>query len=560
MRELRARREERERREREEDERQREEDAAALAEAEEIAEAIRQIEEFERQEAIRLAEEETRRQLEEELALARLEEERLLEQLARREAEEEAERQLQQILFESSKEECEAMTRCLKHIIDYQHAALMTNHELQERKRIEERDQQYQRVAEEMARLESWLQENIQKRTQALREKQTQETQELQRKAEEAEDELFMQMHMYLRDKPNREQREKRMRDAFQREQKVKQDALKAKQDKEQRKLEFGVPYELEGLSKAAALKREPVEKEFRSSLAQLGNEIGRDRRVFDLVSKRRVAMLNEHKRLVLEQLETQVEPVGLTEDQARDIEPILPGLDTVEEELNDTWEWSFHVNTGPSKESEDLYGTSTGEPRMSATLLDIKRELGMLHDDETSQLGRSDTVARPIPGAYPVPATDPSSSKTTTVTPTQSTVRRLPAEHSPVVSLISMPDVSASSGILPTIQTEDNWGPSSSSHRISNISTGTISSINTGNSDDRRASSRTSVSLSPDADPREANVGSMSTNSAMGQAAAEKDKGKKKLFGRGFLQKRDLSEEEIRRRMMRTVGDGFGS
>lgn len=400
--ELRARREERTRE-------QEEADAAVEAEAEEIAEAIRQIEQMELAEAVRREEEERQRQLEEELMLARLEEERLLEEIARREAEEEMERQLRETLLTSSREECQTMMSTLMQIINFQHAALMSDHESRELKCLEKKETDQERHSGKVSKNTKWLEANIKKRRDILNERQTGEQQSLQLQAEEEEDEMFMQMHIYLKDKANREAREKKMRTAFQKQQTERQEELSKRHEEERRKLEESVYFEREGLRKAASIRLDPIVKEFQASLKTLGSQIGGDRKWFQMVSTRRIAMVKEHQKIVLGQVKAQEEPVGLTEELSKTIEPILPALDSNQPESprddptpNVDKAVPLSATVQQLQEEEDMYGPSINNP--SKTLAQEPNTT----TTTTTAPHRSGTIVRSIPGAYP--ATQPSS------------------------------------------------------------------------------------------------------------------------------------------------------
>jgi len=391
--ELRARREERTRE-------QEEADAAAEADAEELAEAIRQIEQMELEETVRREEEERQRQLEEELMLARLEEERLLEEISRREAEEEMARQLRETLLTSSKEECQTMMDTLMQIIIFQHAALMSEHESRELQCVEKKETKQERHSGKVADHAQWLEDNIRKRRSTLQKRQTQELQALQLQAEEEEDDMFMQMHTYLKDKPNREAREMKMRDAFQKQQTERQEELAKRHREERKTLEESSYSEREGLRKATSMKLDPIIKEFQLSLRTLGSQIGADRKWFQMVSTRRIEMMKEHRNIVLRQIEGQEEPTGLTEELARTIELTLPVVDDGQPGSSgiDRRAAAFGAPSSTSfdalPEEEDMYGPSTGAFRRS---LAQDRSPTMT----TATLNGSSTIIDSMPGSY---------------------------------------------------------------------------------------------------------------------------------------------------------------
>ena len=609
LQELRTRRQEREQREHEQEERQREEDEAALAEAEEIAEAIRQVEEMEREEAIRRVEEERRKQLEEELLLAQLEEARLLEEIARREAEEEAERQLREVLLASSQEECQAMMKILMQIINFQHAALMSEHAALEQRCTHEHEARHQKALNESEEKHLWLHENIAKRTEALNDVQRQEWEQLLQQAEEEEDDLFMQMTMYLRDKPNREQREKKMRDALQRQQLEKQTELQARHDEERQKLDFGIHYEFCGLQKADFVRMEPLEAQHQSTLEQLGRRVGCDRKWFQLISTRRIEMLLEHKRLILDQIKAEKEPLGLTEELANSVIPMLPLTDDcctpslapyssagehtqLETSSTVEIEWPpLESHSKPTRQKVQLSvlglavepvddkfesPVSPLEPP-SAQRPPTLSPAAASQASETA-LARSDTIVRHVPGAFP--ATNPSTLSNRHTYPQSATVQqegqpsildrprpRKPKRNS-AAAAVSMSGVMAMSFMVETkddplqqpAATAPNPTERSGSVATTDSSNPSMSSITTVPSkttyDSSRTSSRITATDAELLDSISASKVAHTWSTSMAGGKTGKKRGS--IFG-NLLKKKDMSEEEIKRKMSTCVGDGYG-
>lgn len=532
IRELRAQREERAQMQEEERRRREEEDEAARLEAEEMAEALRQVEELERQDAIRRVEEERRRQLEEELALALMEEARLLEEIARREEEEEAERQFRQILIASFKEECQAMMDCLLQIINHQHATLMSTHSQQEQSLVQEHEARKAHAASHSDTMFRWFHENADRRLATLNSKQKSEVDSLLLQIENEEDEMFMDMHIHLRGKPNREQREKKMRDAFERLQHERKERLAQQHLVQHQRHEIGVQYELEGLQKAAMMRVEPLEPEFNTALERFGGQVGCDRHWLRLVSTRRINMLNEHKRIVLEQLEAQQEPIGLTEEQARTIEPIVPALDDNSTAEPDTPLAAAIAGQLGSSEQEDLYGAHQGE---HTTVL----------PPDTDSLSRSPTVTRhvPTPVSIPTPNTLIQTNPDDIITPAP--------------AILTHQDYIATSLNSPTITTTKHL--SRDSHSSSSPSTSTSTTTNPSSPATSITSTTTSLS-----DKLTHHTSGQVESLTSEHAGPSKDKGKGKakgisgLFHFSHKKKEPLSDEEIRRRMSR-VGAGDG-
>jgi len=561
------------------DQRQQEQDATAQAEAAEIAEAIAQIEEMERQEAIGLAEEERQRQLEEELMLAKLEEARLLEEIAKREAEEEAEKVFRQTLLESSKEECQMLMSSLMQIINFQHAAFMSKHEAKQQSCIPKSPIQQATALGESFTSASWLQENILKRTKALHTEQREEWEQLLRQADEEEDDMFMQIHMYLRYKPNREQREKRMRDTFQQQQQEKQAALQIKHEDELRRLELSTQCENGGLKRAQSVRLEPVEEQFQSSLRQLGWHIGCDRQWFQLVSTRRIEMLKEHKRLVLEQLEAEQDPVGLTEERARYIGPTLPAMSDGQAESadfdsvdrQDAAQLAHCELAQPPcplpPETADLYSPD-GQDASDEPATPVEQTCPPLtppsiaQAEGAPQLTRSVTIIRPIPGAYPTSTIIAKSSskrssghylnafEAPSIRPPKAITKRKPLPSS--YNARSSP-VSAENDIY-TVPRKDT-GPTSTSTSTS-VSPSTSSTSAT-TIDTEHKSKTPTTSADPGANLHARIEPTLLVRNVPSWTGGANGKGRSFLskFGR----RKEISEEEIRRRMSGCVGDGFG-
>lgn len=571
--ELRARRAERAQAEEEERRRREEEDEAARVEAEEMAEAIRQVEELERQEATRRAEEERIRQLEEELALARLEEERLMEEIARREAEEEAERQFREILITSSKQECQIMMKKLIEIVDYQHATLMSDHATQEQNTSEGYEvRKFQQTSQSNTEL-GWLQENISHRVKALDAKERSEWEALLQQNELEEDEMFMEMHMHLRGKPNREQREKRMRDAFHKQYQEKMDRLRHQHQLERQRHEMGVCYEMEGLRKAASVRLEALDREYSANLENLGTRVGCDRKWFQVVSTRRINMLDRNTTIVLQQLKAQEEPIGLTEEQARSVEPILPALvnsTTVPSGFEGALEGIVH---NQEQEEADLYGPG----------LDGRSSIRA--PSELNTLNRSNTKIRTAPDTDPVLTVTSSEHPTSLSTEALSTRMNLnlPTDRAdqssvPVSTAVfelpatttNLTTTDASLAMTKHLSTDTQYS-TSSSHSASSTSSDS-SNTNTSTSSGMSTSTSTSPSLHDHSPHTNAYVLHRSLRSAPSQASVEvagtgtaTAKGKEKqhritgLF-RSHHKKKEISEEEIRRRMSKAVfGDSLG-
>lgn len=586
IRELRAQYEQRTQMEEEERRRREEEDEAARIEAEEMAEAIRQVEEIERQDAIRRVEEERQRQLEEELMLAQLEEARLLEEIARREEEEEAERQFREILITSSKEECQAMMKTLMQIINYQHTALMSSHQTREDGVKEEKEFKKAQQASEFDTSWRWLQENVNRRKANLDTKHQSERDALLVQSDYTEDEMFMNMQIYLRDKPHREQREKKMRDAFQRQKQENEDRLQQRQATERKWFEMGANYEFEGLRKYASMHTKPPEKEDDTALKELGALIGCDRQWFQLISTRRINMLNEHKKIILQQLEAREEPNGLTKDEASLVAPIPPIPQDENTEPSSVKPLLLTGLPAQQAETSDLYGAASERP----TSTSIQRK------PVSTTPHRSDTVIRSVPGAFPAPTSTSTSAQPQL--PSQDSIMNRPrpptsrASQRPdnttpsspsTISLSSPPDQSQTTSDPTTSSTQASL---SSYDSTTNSSTATLSPITTPSSKHSSIQSTSAFSTSTSTTNSGISSNSMNTDSSASTTTdtslldtiptdaiarhrdsqsqtlpQDKKKGSLGSRLRGFAKKKEYSDEEIRWRMSTraTVGDGWG-
>jgi len=391
-----------------------------------------------------------------------------------------------------------------------------------------------------------------------------------------------MLMQIYLRDKPNREQREKRMQDIFQQQQQEMQASLQSKHDDERRSLEVSIQYESEGLQLAQRTRLESIEEQFQSSLRRLGWHIGCNRQWFELVSTRRIGMLKECRRLVLKQLEAEQDPVGLSEEQAKHIGPTLPaisegGTESAGVNSINRQDPSQLIHCEPTQppslpppppppETADLYSPDERDApdNAAASVQQTRPPLAprnMPVRDGDSQLGHSGTIVRPIPGAYPTSSTvAPATSK-------RSKGHYLNAFGPPAIR--SLPVVTKRKPLPRRDST--GFSPVSTGREMCTAPRKEVESTSTGpsmrqgsatTSDTRRTSQSSTWTCLAD-EQADAASRACTMEASLGVRVSTKADGSAGKKGRGFFSKfssrRELGEEEVRRRVSRCVGDGFG-
>ena len=305
--------------------RQREQaDATARAEADEVARAMAAVE------RLAWAEEERRRRRElqrqrEEAELARLEQIRLQEEEQRRREEAEAERQYQEVLRLSLREEGEAMIAILCRICDHQRIALDDRHGIVEKDLIEACDKRNQQQIDAHEQLQAKIARNATSRLEKLGVKQEQETSTLTARQEEHEDDVFLQIQIHLRDKPNKESREKRLQEELRKQQESEMKDLKARHAKERLKIENSATMEKEGIERTTKYRQQDLDRKHAATVRNAAISVAAERLWFDLVTQRRFAMVGAHNRIGMQEHEAGHEPNGLTEDGAAQISALPP-------------------------------------------------------------------------------------------------------------------------------------------------------------------------------------------------------------------------------------------
>ncbi|RMZ91818.1 hypothetical protein DV736_g948, partial [Chaetothyriales sp. CBS 134916] len=300
--------------------------AAEEREIQEVARANAEIEQIAREDEERRLQQEAQRVLElqlEEAELARLEQIRLQEEQQRQRDEEEAERQLHEALRLSVEEEAEAILQALKDVIYHQHLSLDDRQRHQEQLLHDQFEKQKGSQAVGAKQLQTNIDHNIVKRKERLKAKQDSELQALARKHQFQEDDIFLQIQLYLQGKPNREIREKRM---FEELAKCQEDAcqsLKVKHQTELEKFEKTADMEIEGIMRSHRSRERLDEEQHRRKLKKLRHAWATERIWFVKVQTRRKEMVHEHSKLVLQAFNAGQDTVGLTEELAGQILPL---------------------------------------------------------------------------------------------------------------------------------------------------------------------------------------------------------------------------------------------
>ena len=268
-------------------------------------------------------EEEERERKREEAELARLEQIRLEEEAAREREREEAERQLRDALRLSIQEDAVMLMSSLKELLHAQHIALDDRQGAEEDRLIAALGKDGEVLAKNAEMLLANMQKNVKRRMDQLKVNQLREAHELSQKQEDQEDDVFLQMQTHLKNKPNREQREKRLLEAMKREQEEETTQLKKKHGDDLTALEGVAVMEIEGLKRSGDLRRKKAKKDFDREMTQLLKKVAGDRIWFGVIWERRIEMMEEHGRMMVCDLEAGREPLGLTEEHAKTIMPL---------------------------------------------------------------------------------------------------------------------------------------------------------------------------------------------------------------------------------------------
>ncbi|EEP77778.1 predicted protein [Uncinocarpus reesii 1704] len=263
----------------------------AQREAQELADAIAEIERLEQletEERIRREEREAEERARQEAERARAEEAR-----RRREEEEAREREAQRLM--AIAELIRNLRLTLDRINESQQKMLNMRHEtdaLLLHSKIQDEKKQFD---EKRQRLELALQSNVKKRTDALSATHETEIAEMTSKHEDEEDETFISISRHLKNRPNREERERSI-----------MDKLKAAQDRELASLQKTHKEAMEELEHTASIEASSLEaglaKESQLACPSVANrqilaqDITIDRHWFQAVTKKRADLLELHR------------------------------------------------------------------------------------------------------------------------------------------------------------------------------------------------------------------------------------------------------------------------
>lgn len=294
-------------------------------EEEEVAEAVRRIEEMERKEEERRAEEARERE-----EMARQEKERIAEEEREAKAREESEKLRREDLKRHLLEKMMLLADKFNLIVQFQQQTLIERH-CGEEKELELPQEEAERPHSNLAvTMLAQMEANIEKRRTTLRAKQEKEMADLKAKHDAADDDFFMQVQVHLRGKLNREEREEKMRHEFKNLQEEELERLQQKQEEQWSDLDQYAQMEKRGVELFIKSNAEDVKKERAAKANEIVAKITAERKWFEIVSKRRRNMLERHGRLTLEEFEQGLEQViGLTAEKAAMISPLPKILDS---------------------------------------------------------------------------------------------------------------------------------------------------------------------------------------------------------------------------------------
>ncbi|KIV83706.1 hypothetical protein PV11_05708 [Exophiala sideris] len=293
-------------------------------EAAEIARAIADVEAVERQEA-----EERRRQQQEqeeiEAQLARLEEERVIQEAAWRQEAERLEREYQEMLRISVAEACNDLQNTLDNLVHAQQQMLDNRHLRGERRFSQQRDEQITMQQKQNQDLQTTMESNINKRTVLVERKHRSDIDVFTAEQDELEDDLFLDIHMHLHGKNDKDARERRLQEKFKKQRDEKYQELITKHRSEADALKANAAMELSVLNRSDDEKMARIGHRYLRELEAQVAVVAAERAWFELITKRRQNMLSANNRLMIEAVDAGADPIGLTEDAAAGIGPGLP-------------------------------------------------------------------------------------------------------------------------------------------------------------------------------------------------------------------------------------------
>lgn len=253
-------------------------------ETRELNQALEEVERLEQQE------------LEERLRCEHLEsEERTRQEERRRRREEERvrEKEAQRMLMMA--ESMRSLRLELTQINTSQQTMLDMRHEADTRALQLEIDEEMKQFDERRRRLEFALQSNVRQRTEALLASQEAEVKELSSKHEEDEDETFISMSRHLKNKPNREEREKSIMEKLKASQDRELAALRKAHTDAMEELDFKASLESQSLGIGLAREMQICCPSIRKRI-DLARDILIDRSWFRIVTKKRSELLELYR------------------------------------------------------------------------------------------------------------------------------------------------------------------------------------------------------------------------------------------------------------------------
>lgn len=305
-------------------------------ESAEIARAIAEVEALERIEAERRQQEEREEEERRQAELARLEAERLREEEARRREELRLEREFRKTLRISVEQACEALQSALEDVLRVQRTSLDSRHINLEKQYFQRCNAEVDEQQTSMETMMTALESHISGRIKALEESHEAELRAFDAKLQELEDDFFLEMQTHLRGKSDREGRERRLQDRFNKQQDAKREDIFGRQESEMEVVKAKAALEVRGLTRAQRQQVASLQATHATQLKALLAMVAADRAWYDFLSERRLNMVTEHTRLMLEAVGAGQEPVGLTEERAMAIRPFIRTDGRVEEAIND--------------------------------------------------------------------------------------------------------------------------------------------------------------------------------------------------------------------------------
>jgi hypothetical protein len=285
------------RREEELRERRRAVDAEAHREEEEITRAIAEVEAAERREAQEREAAERRREEErqrEEEELRRLEELRLAEEEQRRRGEEEAEQKRIEVIKSSIEERTSSLAKMLMELVQIQQMALTSRHEKAFQTIQTDLETLLASRQNDYERQKQKLLANIEKRSKLMKQKHDAATYATTSRHEGEEDDVFMQVQIHLRGKPNREAREKAMLETLARSHGDELARLADRQTVEATNLRDAAAMEAKGLEHGHCAQVGKIKNTSQLKMVDLNRAMMAERHWFEAVTRRRHALLQD--------------------------------------------------------------------------------------------------------------------------------------------------------------------------------------------------------------------------------------------------------------------------